>query len=335
MVPITIAAVVPLYNGAPFIRAALESILAQTSPADEIIVVDDGSTDGGARIVEEMAKSHPITLLSKPNGGQSSARNLAIDACRSSHVALLDQDDIWYPDHLKLLRGPFERDERPDRLALVYGNLDHVDAGGEMVTQDFLDIVGVAHPKQTLQQCIGEDMHILPGASLIERQAFLDVGRFDERLAGYEDDDLCMRLFRRGYRSVYIDVAVSQWRIHSGSTSYSRRMAQSRMIYYRKLIELYPDQPRLNQFWARDVIAPRFFGTSLGDFIAGSRHGEIERMGFALADMIEIAPRLGRRRARRMRLVAPLVKRLYRGRFTNLARLLTRYVTPGARKHRR
>jgi glycosyltransferase involved in cell wall biosynthesis len=335
MVPITIAAVVPLYNGAPFIRSALESILSQTVPPDEILVVDDGSTDDGARLVEAMAKSHPITLLTKPNGGQSSARNLAIRQSRCSHIALLDQDDLWYADHLEQLRRPFEQERRPDRLALVYGNLDHVDAGGAMVTHNYLDTLAVLHPKRTLGQCLGEDMHILPGASLIERQAFLDIGGFDERLSGYEDDDLFLRLFRQGYRSAYVNVAVSQWRIHAGSTSYSRRMIESRMIYYRKLVELLPDQPRLNQFWVRDAIAPRFFEASLGDFISGSRCGEVERMRFALADMLEIAPRLKRRQARRMRRVAPLIERLYRGRFTNLARLLTRYVAAGRGRRRR
>lgn len=325
MAKITIAAVIPLFNGEAYIRAAIDSVLAQSSLPDEILVVDDGSTDGGADIVRELARSHPITLLSKANGGQSSARNLGIEHCRSSHIALLDQDDMWYPDHLAILREPFEQDAPPARLALVYGNLDHVDAGGQMVAHNCLDIFCPTHPKETLQHCLGQDMFILPGASLIEREAFVSAGRFDERLSGYEDDDLFLRLFRQGYRSVYIDEPVTKWRIHAASTSFSTRMAKSRMIYYRKLLELFPNQPRLHQYWIRDLVAPRFLRASVGDFIAGSRFGETPVMERAWTDILEIAPELPRRQRKRVRRVAPLVNLLYRGRFTGLARVLVRY----------
>jgi glycosyltransferase involved in cell wall biosynthesis len=332
MTTITIAAVIPLFNGEAFIREALESVFAQTSPPDEIIVVDDGSTDNGMNIVSELAITRPVTLISKSNGGQSSARNMAVDRCRSSHIALLDQDDIWYPDHLATLRRPFE-DGTPvaGGLALVYGNLDHIDAGGQMVAHSHLDSIDSTHPKKTLEDCLGRDMFILPSASLIERQAFLEAGRFDERLSGYEDDDLFLRLFRKGYRSVYINEPVTKWRIHAASTSFSVRMAVSRMIFYRKLLESFPNQPRLHQYWIMNFIAPRFFGQSVGAFIAGSRSGEKQIMERAWADILEIAPELPRRQRKRLRRVAPWVERFYRGPFTGLARALVRYGASGRR----
>jgi glycosyltransferase involved in cell wall biosynthesis len=99
----TIAAIIPLHNGARWIAGALNSILSQTLKPDEIIVVDDGSTDDGAgsRIVQTIAGGHPgIRLLHKENGGQSSARNHGAAHATSDLIALLDQDDAWYPNHL-------------------------------------------------------------------------------------------------------------------------------------------------------------------------------------------------------------------------------------------
>lgn len=332
MMTLTIATIIPLYNGAAFIGDALESVLMQSVPSDEILVVDDGSSDDGPAIVEAMAKIHPITLLRKPNGGQSSARNFAAERCRSSHIALLDQDDIWYPDHLAMLRQPFIDASSGERLAVVYGNLDHVDQAGKMVAHNCLDIFCSTHPKTTLQQCLGQDMFILPGASLIEKNAFFAAGKFDERLSGYEDDDFFLRIFRAGYRSVYVDKAVTQWRIHAGSTSYSLRMAISRMIYYRKLVETYPNEPRLHQFWVRDQIAPRFFRSVVGDYINGSKAADIPRMDCTWADMQIIAPELPRRLRRRFRRVAPLIQLVHRARLPNLARLLLRYAISDRKK---
>jgi len=332
MTTITIATIIPLYNGGPFIRDALESVLAQSVPPDEILVVDDGSSDDGPAIVEAMAKTHPITLLSKPNGGQSSARNFAAERCRSSHIALLDQDDIWYPDHLATLRAPFVEGAPDERLAVVYGNLDHIDRAGKMVAHSCLDGFGSVHPKTTLQQCLERDMFILPGASLLEKAAFFKAGRFDERLSGYEDDDLFLRIFREGYRSHYIDRPVTKWRIHPGSTSYSLRMAVSRMIYYRKLVETFPNEPRLHQFWVRDYIAPRFFGSAAGDYLNGSRAGDVPRMERTWADLQVIAAELPRRPRKRFRRVAPLIDLVHRGRFTNIARLLLRYAISDRKK---
>ena len=91
----TIVAIIPLYNGAKYIRPAIESILAQDRQPDEIVVVDDGSTDNGegAAIVSEVGDPR-IKLLFKENGGQGSARNFGVQNSTSSLIAFLDQDDL-------------------------------------------------------------------------------------------------------------------------------------------------------------------------------------------------------------------------------------------------
>jgi glycosyltransferase involved in cell wall biosynthesis len=333
---ISVAAIIPLYNGAPFIREALESVLAQTEPADEIIVVDDGSTDdgAGAAIVQEMAKHHPIQLLTKANGGQSSARNLGIAQCTSSHIALLDQDDIWYEDHLAILKQPFV-DERGRNLGLVFANLDGIDRSGRLIYRNLLDNLPIPHPRQSLKDCLAHDLFILPGASLFTKEAFERVGGFDERLSGYEDDDFFLRMFVAGYDNVYLkDKSVLKWRIYSDSTSYSPRMAKSRMIYFDKLLEAFPDEPVLHHHWTSDAIGPRFFELVRNEFMEGSRLRDTPRLHQAWSDFKKVLPFAPRRVRRRMRLVRPLIEVLYLGPLHPVARLLFRYAAKSKNKRR-
>ncbi|MFG1202873.1 glycosyltransferase family A protein [Xanthobacter aminoxidans] len=322
---ITIAAVIPLYNGEPFIADALRSVLTQTLPADEVIVVNDGSTDEGPAIVREIAQHYPVRLLDKPNGGQSSARNLAIRETSCSHIAFLDQDDIWYEDHLALLQQPFVSSE-VRRLGLVYGNLDQIDRDGRLITEHCLDQVPTPHPKRSLLQCLQHDMFILPGASLVKRQAMLDAGLFDERLSGYEDDDLFVRLYSMGVRSHYLDTSVTMWRIYPESTSFSARMARSRMIYFHKLIEAHPDEPRLGQYWRRDVIAPRFAKILRSEFLQASKTADWPRAACAWNDLKAVAPYMKKSVQTRIKLLAPLVEATLGWRMPGLSRRFLRHL---------
>jgi glycosyltransferase involved in cell wall biosynthesis len=323
-VVITVAAVIPLYNGGEFIEEAIRSVASQTDPVDEIIVVDDGSTDNGPEIVRALLNSFPITFLEQPNAGQSAARNAAINHTSCTHVALLDQDDIWYDDHIGVLKQPF-REKKRRNLALVYGNLDQIDRAGRMVFRRCLDFVPTAQPKTTLQQCLEHDMFVLPGASLLSKAAIKAVGMFDERLSGYEDDDLFTRMFSACYDSIYIDEPVTKWRLYSASTSFSDRMAKSRMIYFRKQIESYPYDPVLTVHWSRDIIGPRFMRLAHNDFVLATRTRDLTKIERAWSDVEEIAPVMKTGTYRRVRLISPMVRFLYRKRLYRRARLLARY----------
>jgi len=289
-----ISAVIALYNGAPFIEQALRSVFAQTVPPDEIIVVDDGSTDDGPEIVRRLAMEHPVRLLSKPNGGQSSARNLGVAHAHGDLIAFLDQDDLWYPNHLEALLEPFFT-QRARELGWSYSNLDQIDRDGNMVARSFLSTVGTAHPKSSLQECLMQDMYVLPSASLVLRDAFNEVGGFDERLSGYEDDDLFLRIFRAGYENIYLNTPLSQWRIYTGSTSYSPRMAASRMVYARKLFNEFTGDPAGPQSYARDVIAPRFLTHMLVEYRNALARGSAEEMRATLENITVVAGHMRRR----------------------------------------
>lgn len=300
---ITIAAVIPLYNGQRFIVEAIQSVLYQTRPVDEIIIVNDGSSDQSEAIVRERFSDNRIVFVNKKNGGQSSARNFGVDKAKSSHIAFLDQDDLWHKRHIEILISPFEKCKE---TAVVYGNLDRIDERGWLTERFYLDNFLVPHPKKRLHECLSQDMYILPSASIIDKSAFKDVCGFDERLSGYEDDDLFLRLFVHRYKFFYINEPVTSWRLHLASTSNNVNMAKSRMIYFDKLVANFPDQPKLNSFWTRDLIVPRFINILIAqmdlssntqDTIAINQYyndlkkiillrGARSRIGFQISDII-------------------------------------------------
>lgn len=94
-----VSVVIPCYNGAAFLRETLASVLAQTQPVLEVIVVDDGSTDDSADIAASFGP--PVRVLRQPNQGESVARNRGVRETRGEWVAFLDADDAWLPERIE------------------------------------------------------------------------------------------------------------------------------------------------------------------------------------------------------------------------------------------
>jgi glycosyltransferase involved in cell wall biosynthesis len=105
-----VSGIVPVYNGERFLSEALDSMLRQTRPPDEIIVVDDGSTDGTSRIAAALGP--PVRWVRQENRGPAAARNLAIRLATGDFLAFLDADDLWLPRKLELQLACLE--ERPE-----------------------------------------------------------------------------------------------------------------------------------------------------------------------------------------------------------------------------
>ena len=252
-----IACIIAFYNGSDFIERAVESCWSQTLPFEEIIIVNDGSKPLEAKKLDQLYGSvGRIRLIHKDNGGQGSARNAGVFASSSDYVCFLDQDDFYLEEHNEILIKPF-LSSPSRRLGFVYADLWEGEEDGSICRYGMVKDHSV-HPKKTLIQCIGQDMFILPSASMITREAFIDIQGFDESFTGYEDDDLFMRLFRKGWAHIFVDQCVTVWCINSKSTSYSIRMDNSRIKFVRKLCEMFGDDPVKSRFLIRDQIAPRF-----------------------------------------------------------------------------
>jgi glycosyltransferase involved in cell wall biosynthesis len=304
-----ISAIIPVYNGRRFLREAVDSVLNQVLLPIELIIIDDGSNDDSLSVLDDLDPSIPIIKVRQENSGQSAARNHGVRLAKGDYIALLDQDDIWYPEHLEELVKPFAKIKK---LGWVYSNVDEIDEEGFMVRIGMLNDIPAQHPKRSLTEMLCHDIYILPSASLIDREAFLRVSGFDERLSGYEDDDLFLRMFRTGYRHEYLNNSLSKWRIYNSSSSFTSRMAQSRRLYAKKLMDMFPDNPTTGRYWVRDCIAPRFFGDARIFYFRGLENRVDAVCEECILDMEECAKYMsvGRKMRLKMRLMRHV--KLYR-----------------------
>lgn len=118
MEPTLISCIIPVFNGERYLGEALDSVVTQTYRPIEIIVVDDGSTDGTASVIERF--QHEVQYLFQANSGTAAARNLGLNAARGEYVAFLDADDLWHPEKIARQLARFRT--RPE----LAGSVTHV-----------------------------------------------------------------------------------------------------------------------------------------------------------------------------------------------------------------
>jgi len=293
----TVTAILPLYQGAAYVEHALRSVVAQTLQPLEILVVDDGSTDGGGALAAAVPSPVPIRVLRQDNAGQSAARNVAAAVARGELLAFLDQDDTWYPQHLSRLVRPFERSEH---VAWAYSDFDEIDGNGQTVSRSYIRTHALPHPHRTLLELLAADLMVVPSASVVRADAYRQVGGFDPQLVGYEDDDLFIRVFRAGWHAEFVRESLTRFRVHATSSSAGERFRASRVAFLDKLARTTPDDVRMHRYYVRDLVVPRLFQITIDDYATALRSGDMDAARAIAATATEIAA-YGRRSTRRLR----------------------------------
>lgn len=213
--PPAVSVIVPVYNTAPYLGDALDSVLAQTFTDYEVIVVNDGSPD--TELLERVLEPYAgrVRYLRQENAGVSTARNNALAVARGRYAAMLDSDDTWHPEY----------------LASQVAVLD-ADPTVHVVYPDALRFGGGAEERYSEQYAVGGDVTFgrvlarecqVYGGVTARRDAILEAGGYDPGLRMAEDFDLWLRILRRGGRIVYNDRVLAYYRYRPGSHTASPR----------------------------------------------------------------------------------------------------------------
>jgi glycosyltransferase involved in cell wall biosynthesis len=253
----TVSVVIPAYNAAGFVSRAIESCLAQTYRPIEIIVVDDGSSDNTAEIVSRF--SHPVRLIQRANGGPAAARNDGAREATGDWLALLDADDYWFPDKLRVQLQ--QQDISPD-VAVVYCLFDNYS--------------GMQVPSEVTFEDLWNYNWIGNSSALVRRSAFTAIGGFheDRAMISVEDYNLWIRLAAAGWRLVLCPHVLVHYEPGVGISWDFDRLLRASLYNLDDLEKAIPvDKSKVDA--KRREVQEEFARRALG-----SRHMAVARRGF-------------------------------------------------------
>ena len=184
-----VSVVIPAFNGERFLREAVQSVLDQKYSPIEIIVVDDGSTDGTATVARSLSET--VRYLHQINKGPAAARNRGIEQAQGSLIAFADADDLWPADKLALQLPYLISDPS---IEIVMGRIQQVNLSGE----------GFGEPAFSVNL----------GSAIVRRSVFERVGLFDESMRYSEDVDWFMRVREAGAAIMTIEAVTLFYRQH-------------------------------------------------------------------------------------------------------------------------
>ena len=205
-----VSVVVPAFDAERFVAHTLDGLLAQTIPLHEIVVVDDGSTDETAAVVERYA-DRGVRLVRKVNGGDASAINRGVASVTGDVVGICDADDLWSDRFVECLFPAFA----DPSVGFVFG-----------AVQNVRDAPDLRDASPLGERRLGP----LRGATLIRRAALDEVGPWDERLRSQSALDWWSRAMASRWSAVAVDELVMFRRVHDRNLNFTRRDDRDREI---------------------------------------------------------------------------------------------------------
>jgi glycosyltransferase involved in cell wall biosynthesis len=243
-----ISVIIPSYNRADLLPFTLDSVLAQERPADEIVVVDDGSSDDTGEVVAGYQRAHPtVRYVRRENGGLAAARNTGYAEARGDALLFLDSDDLLLPAALRALEAALCA--RPD-APLAFCRAQIVDSAGAVI-EPVWEVED--EPEDIWENLLGANKLRSPGAVLVRKAAIERVGTWDPELRGSEDWDMWLRLSEDGAPFARVPEALFQYRVHGTNMSGDRDlMRRIGLKVYEKHLERHRDDPaRFALVWQR------------------------------------------------------------------------------------
>jgi glycosyltransferase involved in cell wall biosynthesis len=215
-----VSCIVPVYNGARYLGDALDSILAQTLPVAEIVVVDDGSTDDTPGVMDRYAGG--IRAVRQVNAGPSAARNAGLAVATGELIAFLDADDLWLPD--KLERQLAVLDAHPEVMLCFCGIVNFRDGSDPS-----------GGPSEWPQSPFS------PCTVLVRRPLFAEVGVFDPGLRSGEDTEWFLRVMMRKIAYKVLPDVLVRRRQHDGNLTRTHPPSPERLL---RLVKMTLDRRR-------------------------------------------------------------------------------------------
>lgn len=198
--PSQISVIIPVYNGGLYIESAIESVLAQTYPATEIIVVNDGSIDNSAQIINKFKKH--ITYLKKEHSGLGDSLNQGITSAQGGFIAFNDADDLWVENKLELQMAAFNKTD----VDMVFGYVQQFISPELDETAKFKIL------------CQDEPMQgYSTGTMMVKTDAFFKVGLFSIKYRVGEFIEWYMRAKNLGLESLLLPNIIAKRRLHQAN----------------------------------------------------------------------------------------------------------------------
>jgi len=218
--PALISVVMPCYNAAPYVEEAIGSVLGQSYPHVELIVVDDGSTDGSTEILQRLASENPehVTLIYQNRTGPFAARNQALAHANGNYIAFLDADDTWHPDALFLMHN-----------ALAAESADIAYCGWQNIGVAATDAQPKIPPAFDAPEAINYFLEHRPwpiNNALIRRTLIDELRGFSERAPTAMDHDLWLRMLARQPRFARVPKVLAFYRRYPRGEAHIPRWRQ-------------------------------------------------------------------------------------------------------------